>query len=104
MTINKAKKSTRCSKKIKVSVLIVNYNNSKYIKKCINSVLNQNYPIKEFDCRPDDFIKNIEQNFSNKNIIYKTIINNLIKLKNVFLEHLLFFNIVNILMINHTIY
>jgi glycosyltransferase involved in cell wall biosynthesis len=32
------------SKKLKVSILIVNYNNSKYIPKCINSLLNQNYP------------------------------------------------------------
>ena len=28
---------------IKVSVLVVNYNNSKYINKCINSLLNQDY-------------------------------------------------------------
>lgn len=31
------------SNKIKASILIVNYNNSRYVKKCINSVLNQNY-------------------------------------------------------------
>ena len=30
-----------------VSVLIVNYNNQKYLKRCIQSVINQNYNSKE---------------------------------------------------------
>ena len=30
-----------------VSVLIVNYNNQKYLKRCIQSVINQNYNSRE---------------------------------------------------------
>ena len=29
--------------KVKVSVLIANYNNAKYIKKCVSSILEQTY-------------------------------------------------------------
>ena len=62
------------SKKIKVSVLIVNYNNSKYIKQCINSVLKQNYPNIEIifldDGSEDKSLEEIKP-FKNKILILK---------------------------------
>ena len=39
-----------------VSVLIVNYNNQKYLKRCIQSVINQNYNSREIIV-VDDFPK-----------------------------------------------
>ena len=51
-------------KKIKVSILVVNYNNAKYIKKCINSIISQNYPYIEIifldDGSSDDSLKEIK--------------------------------------------
>ena len=47
--------------KVKVSILVVNYNNAKFIKKCINSLINQNYPFIEIifldDGSIDDSLK-----------------------------------------------
>jgi glycosyltransferase involved in cell wall biosynthesis len=55
-------------------VLIVNYNNSKYIKNCINSVLNQNYSNVEIvfldDGSNDNSLDEIKK-FKNKILIAK---------------------------------
>ena len=62
------------SNQIKASVLIVNYNNSKYIKNCINSVLNQNYSNVEIvfldDGSNDNSLDEIKK-FKNKILIAK---------------------------------
>ena len=36
-------------KKPKVSIIIVNYNNARYLENCINSVINQSYKNKEIE-------------------------------------------------------
>ena len=58
--------------KIKVSVLIANYNNQKYIKECIDSINRQTYKNIEIifhdDFSSDNSIKNINQ-YSNIKII-----------------------------------
>ena len=52
-------------KDIKVSVLIANYNNQKYIRKCIDSIKNQTYKNIEIifhdDCSSDNSIKTINE-------------------------------------------
>ena len=60
--------------KIKISILVVNYNNAKFIKKCINSLISQNYPFIEIifldDGSTDDSLKKIKL-FKNKVKIIK---------------------------------
>ena len=60
--------------KVKVSILVVNYNNAKFIKKCINSLISQNYPFIEIifldDGSTDDSLKKIKL-FKNKVKIIK---------------------------------
>ncbi len=59
-------------KNVKVSVLIANYNNQNYLKKCINSIKNQTYKNIEIifhdDCSSDNSINNASK-FKNLNII-----------------------------------
>ena len=51
-------------KKNFVSILITNYNKSRYLKKTISSCLNQNFDNKEIlvfdDCSTDDSLKSFE--------------------------------------------
>ena len=65
------------SKKLKASILIVNYNNSKYIKKCINSVLSQNYQNIEIifldDSSTDDSLEKVKLYKNKISIIKKKI-------------------------------
>jgi len=67
-------------KKIKVSVIIINFNNSKYIKRCLSSVVNQNFKNFEIilvdDNSTDNSIKVAKKFFLNSNFKnYKIVIN-----------------------------
>ncbi len=57
-----------------ISVIIPNYNNSKYLKKCIESVLNQNYKDYELiivdDGSTDDSVDIIKKYTKHKNVIF----------------------------------
>ena len=58
----------------KASVIIVNYNNAKYLKKCINSILNQSYKNKEIilvDDKSKDYSLKIANQYKNKIKIIK---------------------------------
>ena len=54
--------------KKEIAVIVPNYNNEKYIIECVDSILNQTYPIKEIiiydDASTDgskDILKNLEK-------------------------------------------
>lgn len=60
-----------------VAVIIPNYNNALYIEECINSILNQSYPVKEIvvydDCSTDgsaEILKKIEKREKRVKVIY----------------------------------
>ncbi len=56
-------------KKPKVSIIIVNYNNARYLENCINSVLNQSYKNKEIivvDDKSEDNSIDVLKRFKNK--------------------------------------
>lgn len=56
-------------KKPKVSIIIVNYNNARYLDNCINSVLNQSYKNKEIivvDDKSEDNSIDVLKRFKNK--------------------------------------
>ena len=58
----------------KASVIIVNYNNAKYLKKCINSILNQSYKNKEIilvDDKSKDYSLKIANQYKNQIKIIK---------------------------------
>ena len=63
--------------KIKVSILIANYNGEKYLDKSIKSCLKQNFKknfeIIVIDDNSTDFTKNIVKEFNNVNIISNSI-------------------------------
>ena len=53
----------------KASVIIVNYNNAKYLEECINSILNQSYKNKEIivvDDKSEDHSIDVLKRFKNK--------------------------------------
>lgn len=63
-----------------VSVIIPNYNNASFLRQCIDSVLNQTYPIHEIiifdDCSTDDshiILKEYEKKHSNIKVIYSKV-------------------------------
>ena len=62
----------KLNNKLKVSVLVANYNNQKYISQCIKSIINQKYKNIEIifhdDCSQDNSIKEIK-NFKKIKII-----------------------------------
>ena len=63
-------------KKIKASILIANYNNQRYIDKCLNSLFKQNYNNIEIifhdDCSDDDSILKVKKYENIKLIRNKT--------------------------------
>jgi len=72
-------------KEPKISVLIANYNNSLFLKRCINSVLRQNYKKKEIivvDDKSSDDSLNILKKYKNQITILK-------KKKNLMLVHMI---------------
>lgn len=63
--------------KKEIAVIVPNYNNEKYIIECVDSILNQTYPIKEIiiydDASTDgskDILKNLEKIYENVFVIY----------------------------------